>query len=75
MRTALTAIERHDWDVLKHVLHPYVRWTVDGTTTRGRVNVLTGLAEHPVPTPPTSVELRDGQIYRWTVVTPNGPPE
>jgi hypothetical protein len=35
--------------------------------TRGRSKVLAHLAVNPLADLPTSWELRDGQIYRWTV--------
>ena len=45
---------------------PYLHWErEDGTTVRGRENVLAMLAQAPVPEPPAAVELRDGQVYRW----------
>lgn len=47
-------------------LHPYVQWTAaTGSVVRGRVNVLAGLPVGSAPALPASVELRDGQIYRW----------
>jgi hypothetical protein len=62
---ALAAIAARDWTRLTPLLHPYLHWSVHGTTIRGRTNVLTHLAGQPVPGPPGTVELRDGQIYRW----------
>jgi len=64
---ALDAIERRDWGQLERVLHPYVHWTENGATMRGRTKVLAHLAAHPGANPPISYELRDGQIYRWTI--------
>ncbi len=54
---------------VRPLLHPYLHWTCDGVTTRGRTNVLALLdREGPAARrPPTAVELRDGQVYRWTV--------
>jgi len=49
------------------MLHPYLHWTDgNGKTTRGRSKVmaLLELAAEP-PTEPASIEVRDGQIYRW----------
>jgi hypothetical protein len=43
VRTVLDAIERQD-RANKEVLQPYLHWTQDGTTTRGRTKVLTRLA-------------------------------
>jgi len=67
VQEALDAIERGDWGQLKRVLHPYIHWTQNDTTLRGRTKVLAHLAAHPGVNPPTSYELRDGQIYRWTI--------
>ena len=62
----LEALRRRDWETVRLALHPYLHWDrEDGTTLRGRTAVLAALADAPVPDPPSSVELRDGQIYRW----------
>ena len=58
----LAAIARADWDTVKANVHPYVHWN----GMRGRTNVLAHLACTPAPDAPSSVELRDGQIYRWS---------
>ncbi len=66
----LTAVADHDRPVLQQLLHPYLHWTLDGVTTRGRNRVLALLdttGRSGARRPPTSVELRDGQVYRWTV--------
>jgi hypothetical protein len=55
-------------------LHPYLHWTEAGRTVRGRTKVLALLASRPALDPPDAVELRDGQIYRWTS-TSTGVPE
>ncbi|MFF1879423.1 hypothetical protein [Leifsonia sp. NPDC058230] len=54
----------------KLLLHPYLHWTTpSGDTVRGRANVLALLSELAATDAalpePESVELRDGQIYRW----------
>ncbi len=36
------------------------------TSLRGRSKLLAHLADHPTPRPPAEVEVRDGQVYRWT---------
>jgi len=47
-------------------LHPYLHWaSSDGRTVRGRIKVMAMLAERDPPLWPTSVEVRDDQIYRW----------
>ena len=64
---ALDAIRRGDWEAVRLALHRYMRWTCpDGTEVRGRNRVLRMLADAPAPQPPAAVELRDGQIYRWS---------
>jgi hypothetical protein len=74
-RLAHAAMIARDWAVLRPLLHPYLHWTRgDGTIVRGRSNVLAMLARGPAPPPPTSVELRDGQIYRWRSGAGTAPP-
>jgi hypothetical protein len=73
VRTALDAIERRDWERLKPILHPYIHWSDRGATTRGRTKVLAHLAANPAAVAPTHYELRDGQIYRWTIDVGPGP--
>lgn len=64
-REVTAAIERQDWDHLCAILHPYLHWTLrDGQTLRGRRNVLAYLS-HATAGLPASMELRDGQVYRW----------
>jgi hypothetical protein len=63
----LEAVDRRDWSRVKLLLHPYLHWREPGVTIRGRTKVLARLAEGPAPAPPNSYELRDGQVYRWTV--------
>jgi hypothetical protein len=62
---ALAAIARRDWESLRPMLHPYVRWRDGGTSIRGRTKVLAHLRAHPEARPPAWWELRDGQVYRW----------
>jgi hypothetical protein len=62
----LDAIERRDWERLRRLLHPYVRWTTAlEEQLRGRHNVIAQLQRDPPPAPPAYHELRDGQVYRW----------
>jgi hypothetical protein len=63
---AYEALISQDWAKLRLLLHPYLHFTgPDGVKTRGRTKVLAVLSSQAVPERPTSVELRDGQIYRW----------
>lgn len=64
---AYAAIVAKDWATASMLLHPYLHWTgSDGRTIRGRSKVMAALEQAAAaPAPPTSVELRDGQIYRW----------
>jgi hypothetical protein len=65
-RAAYQAMVQHDWESLRLMLHPYLRWTTaDGTRLRGRTKVMARLQTGKLPAEPTAVELRDGQIYRW----------
>jgi hypothetical protein len=67
VRGALEAAGDGDRDALRLKLHPYVRWELpSGQVVRGRRAVLEMLLQGPPPKPPASIELRDGQIYRWT---------
>lgn len=70
MSAVVHAIETGDWTSFAKLVHPYVHWTEDGSTTRGRTRVMARLSgEHGAqsPRPATTYELRDGQVYRWTV--------
>jgi len=61
------AIVAREWDTVRLLLHPYLHWTDSrGSQVRGRTKVMAMLqqAAEP-PAVPASVELRDGQIYRW----------
>ena len=65
-QAAQAAIVERDWDSLRLLLHPYMHWTTaDGTRVRGRVKVMELLRTEPPSVLPITVELRDGQIYRW----------
>lgn len=62
----LAALERRDWERLKPLLHPYLRWTTsEGETLHGRETVMARLADRPAAAPPSAHELRDGQVSRW----------
>ena len=57
-------LDAGEYGELRPLLHPYVHVTDGSVSLRGRTNVLDWVREHRVK-PPTSVEIRDGQIYRW----------
>ena len=58
-------VERQDWHGVRRLLHPYLRFDDGDVSLRGRTRVLDHLAGHPTPRPPTDVEVREGQLYRW----------
>jgi hypothetical protein len=65
-RAAHAAMGARDWATVRLLLHPYLHWTdASGRTIRGRTNVLAMLENSDPPDEPDSIELRDGQIYRW----------
>lgn len=62
IETARDVIARRDWDTLRRVLHPYLRWTtVGGQTLRGGGNVIAELARAGTPPAAAAVEFRDGR--------------
>lgn len=63
---AWNAMDSGEWDELRLLLHPYLHFTDGDVAIRGRVKLLDHLRSHPTPKPPRSVEVRDGQVYRWT---------
>jgi hypothetical protein len=66
VRRVLVALQDRDWATLKLALHPYMHWTEPDVKLRGRTKVLAHLATRTSIAAPTSYELRDGQVYRWT---------
>jgi hypothetical protein len=62
---AWAAMDAGEWGELRPLLHPYVHFEDGRTTLRGRSNLLAHLHDSPTPRPPTSVEIRDRQVYRW----------
>ena len=64
--TAWAAMDEGEWGELRTLLHPHLHFTDGEVALRGRAKVLEHLAAHPRPRPPTEVEVRDGQVYRWT---------
>jgi hypothetical protein len=63
---AWNAMDAGEWDRLQPLLHPYLTFADGPVRLRGRRGVLEHLRTHPTPRPPSEVEVRDGQIYRWT---------
>ena len=63
---AWNAIEQQEWPEVRDLLHPHLRWRDGEVVLSGRRQVLDHLRAHPTPRPPTSVEARDGQVYRWS---------
>jgi hypothetical protein len=62
---AWNAIDARDWHALRPLLHPYLHFTDAAVVLRGRTQVLEHLRSHPTPGPPSAVEVRNGQVYRW----------
>lgn len=58
-------VDRQEWGELRLLLHPYVRYDDGKVQVRGRSQLLAHLHDVPTPKPPTEVEVRDGQLYRW----------
>jgi hypothetical protein len=66
VQSVLTLFRSGERDLLRLALHPYLHWTTaGGETVRGRTKVLAMLEERRSLDAPESVELRDGQVYRW----------
>jgi hypothetical protein len=62
---AWALVESGDWHDVRPLLHPHLRFDDGDVSLRGRNQVLDHLRGHPTPRPPTEVEVRDGQLYRW----------
>jgi hypothetical protein len=62
---AWAAIDAGEWGELRPLLHPHLHWQDGAVTLKGRSHVLAHLQQVPTPRPPTEVEVRDGQLYRW----------
>ena len=58
-------VDQKEWAEVRPLLHPYVHFEDRTTELRGRTQMLRHLADPPTPRPPTEVEVRDGQLYRW----------
>jgi hypothetical protein len=63
---AWAALDAGEWSELHTLLHPYLHWQDGAVRLRGRAHVLAHLRQVPTPRPPTTVEVRDGRLYRWT---------
>ena len=67
---AWNLIEQREWGEVRPLLHPYLHFDDDSggrpVHLRGRSQVLAHLRQHPTPRPPEAVEVRDGQVYRWS---------
>jgi hypothetical protein len=59
------SIEAGAWDKVHARLHPEVVWRDGQVGLAGRAGVLAHLRSHPTPRPPTTAEVRDGQVRRW----------
>ncbi|MEO6512644.1 MAG: hypothetical protein ABIO16_16715 [Nocardioides sp.] len=57
-------LDQGEYGELRVLLHPYVQFTDGAVSLRGRTAVLNWMRENRVK-PPTDVEVRDGQVYRW----------
>ena len=58
-------VDQREWAEVRPLLHPYLHFRDRSTELRGRTQALRHLADHPTPKPPSEVEVRDGQLYRW----------
>jgi hypothetical protein len=58
-------IEKQQWYDVRPLLHRSVHFADGEVSLRGRDQVLEHLRGHPTPRPPTDVEVRGGQLYRW----------
>lgn len=63
---AWDAMDSSEWGALGPLLHPDLHFVDGGVTLHGRTEVVEHLRAHPTPRPPREVEVRDGQVYRWT---------
>ncbi|MGH3361111.1 MAG: MmcQ/YjbR family DNA-binding protein [Nocardioides sp.] len=63
---AWSAMEEQEWGELRPLVHPDIRFTDGEVVLQGRAAVLRHLRDHPTPRPPAAVEVRDGQVWRWS---------
>ena len=59
-------LDAGEYGELRPLLHPYLHFADGAVSLRGRRKVLTHLREHTAPGRRVEVEVRDGQIYRWS---------
>jgi hypothetical protein len=57
-------LDAGEYGELRPLLHPYLHFDDGPVSLRGRTKVLDHLRENGAR-PPTEVEVRDGQVYRW----------
>jgi len=62
---AWAAIDADEWDDVRRLLHPDLRFQDGAVTLRGRDAALEHLRSHPTPKPPAAVVVRGGRLYRW----------
>jgi hypothetical protein len=62
---AYRLLDAGEYGQMRALLHPHMRLSDGRVSVRGRTQVLEWLQEHGAR-PPADVEIRDGQIYRWT---------
>jgi len=63
---AWAAMDAGEWGELRPLLHPHLHWHDREVTLSGRSTVLAHLQQVSTSKPPTAVEVRDGQVYRWS---------
>ena len=62
---AWAALDAGDWGELRPLLHPYLHWQRPARRAARRGQGAGPPHDIPTPRPPTEVEIRDGQVYRW----------
>ena len=62
---AWAAMDAGEWGELRPLLHPYLHWDDGGGDAERAVQRARPPRRLPTPKPPTEVEVRDGQVYRW----------
>jgi hypothetical protein len=58
-------VEKRDWNGLRPLLDPRLRFDDGAVSLVGRDQVLDHLQGHPTPRPPTEVDVRGGRLSRW----------